>query len=184
MVLLEKYPIHFVITKGRQSKLGDYRPPVLKKDRHRISINGTLNKYAFLITTLHEYAHLLVRVNNPKKRLSPHGTEWKNSFKDVMKPFLNETIFPLSILAVLESHMSNPKASSTADYLLMAALQQFDRPEEKGVILDNLSPNDHFILPNGWEMKAIKKDRKRWLCERQNDNRLYKVHPLTKVQKK
>ncbi len=182
--LLEKYPIHFLITKGRQSKLGDYKSPLSEKERHRISVNGTLNQYAFLITTLHEYAHLLVRVRNPRKKIPPHGLVWKNTFQEVMSPFLNESIFPENILKALRVHMIDPKASSTADHALMAEIQKFDKVDENLLIVDELEANALFILPNGWEMKAIQKDRKRWLCERLSDGRMYKVHPLTKVQKK
>ncbi len=182
--LLEKYPIRFVITKGRQTKLGDYKSPATDRERHRISVNGTLNQYAFLITTLHEFAHLLVKVRHPKNRFSPHGLEWKITFQEVMAPFLTESIFPIEILRVLIKHMHNPTASSTADHELMAAIQKYDLVADNLLIVDELEANDIFILPNGWLMKVLRKDRKRWLCERLSDGRMYKVHPLTKVQKK
>ena len=54
---LQHYKVHLTITRQRQSILGDYRHAYEGK-AHRISINGNLNKYNFLITLLHELAHL------------------------------------------------------------------------------------------------------------------------------
>ena len=53
---LHRYKIHLTITKERNSILGDYRHAINQKN-HRISVNGNLNKYAFLVTLLHEIAH-------------------------------------------------------------------------------------------------------------------------------
>ena len=55
---LHQYKVHLTITRERQTILGNYRNKVFDKN-HRISINGNLNKYSFLITLLHELAHLL-----------------------------------------------------------------------------------------------------------------------------
>jgi SprT protein len=56
--LLNTYKIHLTITKHRNTLLGDYRHAIGDM-HHRISVNGNLNKYAFLITLLHEIAHLI-----------------------------------------------------------------------------------------------------------------------------
>jgi hypothetical protein len=58
LAYLHEYRVHLTITKQRKSVLGDYRHPG-RGANHRISINGNLNKYEFLITFLHELAHLL-----------------------------------------------------------------------------------------------------------------------------
>src|SRR4051794_28625310 len=72
---LQHYKVHLTITKQRQSVLGDYRNAVNGKN-HRISINGNLNKFSFLITLLHELAHLLA-FNKYGNRTMAHGKEWK-----------------------------------------------------------------------------------------------------------
>jgi SprT protein len=48
---LQHYKVHLTITRQRQSILGDYRHAYANQT-HRISVNGNLNKYAFLITLL------------------------------------------------------------------------------------------------------------------------------------
>ena len=55
---LQTYSVHLTVTRKRVTVLGDYRAK--HKDLpHRISVNGNLNRYSFLITLLHEIAHLL-----------------------------------------------------------------------------------------------------------------------------
>ena len=56
---LHQYRIHLTITRERTTVLGDYRNAVDGKN-HRISVNGNLNKFAFLYTLIHEIAHLLI----------------------------------------------------------------------------------------------------------------------------
>src|SRR4249920_3725551 len=72
---LYQYHIHLTITKERTTVLGDYRNAVDGKN-HRISINGNLNKFAFLYTLIHEIAHLLV-YDQYGHRVASHGREWK-----------------------------------------------------------------------------------------------------------
>ncbi|MFN5762021.1 MAG: sprT domain-containing protein, partial [Sphingobacteriales bacterium] len=55
---IHEHNIHLTITRARTSVLGDYRNAVQGKN-HRISVNGNLNKFAFLYTLIHEIAHLL-----------------------------------------------------------------------------------------------------------------------------
>ena len=62
------------VSKPRKTKLGDYRRPGRPHQPHRISINGNLNPYAFLITLLHEWAHLEI-YQEYKGKVAPHGPE-------------------------------------------------------------------------------------------------------------
>ncbi|HEX2607969.1 MAG TPA: SprT-like domain-containing protein, partial [Flavisolibacter sp.] len=72
------FKVHLTIAKERKSILGDYRHRTGNQN-HRISINGNLNTYAFLITLLHELAHLL-QFEKYGNRVAAHGKEWKNLF--------------------------------------------------------------------------------------------------------
>ena len=76
------------ITENRASKLGDYRAPI-HKSRHLITINHNLNKFAFLITLVHEIAHLTTfeKFKNAHVRIMPHGAEWKTEYKNLMRYF-------------------------------------------------------------------------------------------------
>ena len=85
VLLQEKYVFHLKISKPRNSKLGDFRP--IGKRNSRISVNGNLNKYEFLIVLLHEIAHLLVW-KNYGLRTKPHGKEWQFEFKLLLKQYI------------------------------------------------------------------------------------------------
>lgn len=55
---IDYFQCEFKISKSRATKLGDYRHP-FRGVGHKISVNNNLNAYAFLVTTVHEFAHLL-----------------------------------------------------------------------------------------------------------------------------
>ena len=73
---LHQYNVHLTITRERKTVLGDYRHAT-HHQTHRISVNSNLNKFSFLITLIHELAHL-VTFNAHGHRVQAHGREWKN----------------------------------------------------------------------------------------------------------
>jgi SprT protein len=178
--LWKENPFSFKITRKRLTKNGDYRyEPSL--DHHTITVNGTLSKYAFLITYIHEVAHQHVQLFQRKgrRRISPHGTEWKTTFQHLMLPLLNDLIFPESLLRVLCKHMLNPKASTYADARLVKALQPYDHNSE-GILLQELEIGRAFVL----EKRAFKKGvlrRTRVLCEDLTNGRKYLIPKIALV---
>src|SRR3954449_12425656 len=82
---LHQYKVHLTITRERKSILGDYRHATRDRN-HRISVNGNLNKYSFLITLVHELAHLLT-FQHYGNRVQSHGREWKNIYAFLLKDF-------------------------------------------------------------------------------------------------
>ena len=104
------YKVHLTITRSRASVLGDYRNAHAGK-AHRISVNGNLNPYAFLVTLLHELAHLITFIRFGH-RVDAHGKEWKQQFSELLKHFLTASFFPKDIKYQLERSLQNPAASS------------------------------------------------------------------------
>ena len=82
--------VHFKVTQPRNSKFGDYRHPY-RGEGHMITINGNLNPWAFLITTIHEFAHLLAWIKF-RDKISPHGKEWKEQYKILLTPLIEKGI--------------------------------------------------------------------------------------------
>ena len=80
------YPCHLKITKNRNSKLGDYRK--LPDKSHQITVNGTLEPQLFFFVLTHELAHLIA-FEQFGRRISPHGTEWKNTFREMLLESIN-----------------------------------------------------------------------------------------------
>jgi hypothetical protein len=165
------------INRARSTKLGDYRPP-LRKKYHRISVNHDLNKYQFLITLVHEFAHLHVW-NNFKGKVKPHGEEWKSEFRQLMKPFLTEETIPKELILVLSDYLVNPAASSS-NISLSNALRNYDSGTDFLTLAD-LPDNSVFRINNGFVFQKITRLRKRYKCKRLDNNRMYLVSPLIEV---
>ncbi|MBL4587327.1 MAG: SprT-like domain-containing protein [Flavobacteriales bacterium] len=173
-----KYRCHLTITRDRKTKAGDYRQPLGRKG-HRISVNGTLNKYAFLITFIHELAHLVCWEEHGNK-VNPHGKEWKNTFTQTMQPFLREDVFPQDILPILKKHMESPKSATVRDENLMRVLRNYDAPSDK-LLLESLALGADFLLGKKQFVKG-EKLRKRFRCEEKETGRVYLVSGIAEVQ--
>ena len=172
------YDFKLKIKKSRASKYGDYRPPV-KGANHQITINHDMNKYAFLITLVHEVAHL-TNWNKNKNRVKPHGEEWKNEFKVLMAPFIREEIFPPDVLSALTRYMRDPAASSCSDPHLMRVLKQYD-VRVNTVLLEELPPNAVFMYSQGRYFVKGEKIRTRFKCLELKTKREYLFSPLAEV---
>ncbi len=172
------HKIHFKITRSRKTKLGDYRPPI-RHPHHRITINHDLNRYSFLITYIHELAHLLV-YEHYKNRVAPHGKEWKQTYKELMLGYLRLDIFPENIQIVLKRSIQNSRASSTSDLKLSRILQQYDKTNGHDRVED-LPFNAVFETQNGRQFKKGERVRTRYKCQNLQNKRTYLFHPLTPV---
>ena len=114
-LLIDK-KIIFLLKNKRKTKHGDFR--ITKDKKTLITLNKTKNKYQFLITLLHEIAHYETYIKY-QNTVKPHGIEWKNNFRLLMLPFLNNYIFPDEILNNLINYIKNPKASTESDFNLI-----------------------------------------------------------------
>jgi hypothetical protein len=165
-------PFALKITKSRQTKVGDFtsRSDALHP---RITLNHDLNPYTFLITYIHEVAHLHVFLEF-KNRVDPHGNEWKLAFQKLLQPVLTPDIFPEDIFLALNQHMLNPKASSFADSDLTRALRKFDTGSSNNIVLADLPEGSTFHL-NGRYFTKGKLKRTRILCKETKSKRNYLV---------
>ncbi len=176
--LLKVYKVHLKIVNERQSKHGDYRP--LPDGRHQITINANLNPYRFLITLIHEIAHLLVFINYGRHN-KPHGIEWKLTFQKLMLPLINPQIFPEQLLPLIANHFKNPRASSDTDARLSIALKAYDQPTDKNYIFE-IPKGTQFSLPNGKIFIKEEKLRKRYKCRELSTGRQYVFQPNAQVE--
>src|ERR1700712_5330519 len=99
---LNHYHVHLTITRERKSVLGDYRHAT-RAQNHRISVNGNLNKYSFLITLIHELAHLVTFMEFGNG-VQSHGKEWKKIYRKELEDFLPLKVFPADVLAALKKN--------------------------------------------------------------------------------
>jgi len=168
--LWHDYPFDFIVSKSRHSKLGDYRFSPQKG--HQITVNRNLNSYAFLVTYLHEVAHLLTYLTY-KNKVLPHGEEWKNSFRTIFEPLLEEDLLPVDLIQVLKSYLVNPSATSTGHGPLVDVLKTYDA-SNSSITLHALPENQIFLLKN-LELIKGKLRRTRYFCKEANTGKLYLV---------
>ncbi|MGK7389985.1 MAG: SprT-like domain-containing protein [Candidatus Cyclobacteriaceae bacterium M2_1C_046] len=182
-LLWNKHNFTFKITKPRHSKAGDYR--FLPSEKHHIiTINKNLNKYSFLLTYIHEVAHL-VAFEQFGRKIAPHGLEWKKTFIHLMRPLLRPEVFPEDVLKVLYKHFQNPKASTSSDPTLVKALSKYDplSLQQKGILLDELPHGSIFQFRTKVYQK-LEKRRTRILCEEQSSKRRYLISKAALVEKR
>ena len=170
--------VRFKIVGERKSKLGDFRAG-RSGEKHQITVNGTLNKYAFLITTLHEFAHLET-YNQYGFSILPHGEEWKNAFRKLLIPVIDEKTLPKDIQNALVQSLISTKASSCSDHQLSRVLKAYDERKENMALLEELPNNTTFAL-NGKHFVKGPLRRKRFLCEEIHSKRKYLVNALAEV---
>lgn len=165
--LLNKYPHKLKIVNQRQTKHGDFR--MLKNRMYQITVNINLNKYQFLLTFIHEIAHLVTHINY--KRVQPHGKEWKRTFQHLMLPFLDPEIFPNELLPHLANYLKNPKASSDSDVHLSLAMKQYSEKSDKSFIFE-VPIGKKFEYKNKVYLRGNKR-RTRYECIETHSKRSY-----------
>ncbi|MFZ4569780.1 MAG: hypothetical protein ACOYM0_01465 [Bacteroidales bacterium] len=183
IVCLQGHSLDCRIARKRATKTGDFRPAG-KGHPPRITVNGDMNPYAFLLTLIHEVAHFFVYLDTEKSntflmrkhRPKPHGKEWKKRFTGLMQPFISMNIFPPEIENALVSYFENPKASSSADSLLQRMLQAHDPPGEHVRITD-VAEGELFKTGSGRIFEKMDRLRKRYRCMCVKSRRMYLFSP-------
>ncbi len=176
--LIKENNVHLKIVNERVTRHGDYRK--LPNGQHQITVNVNLNTYRFLITLVHEIAHL-VAFEKYGRFIKPHGKEWKHSFQRLMLPFIRPEVFPPNLLPLLARHFKNPKASSDTDAQLAIALKQYDPENDKNYIFELLE-GTLFRIHNNKVFKKGKKRVKRYECIEVKTGKTYLFQPNAEVE--
>ncbi|MBC7553219.1 MAG: SprT-like domain-containing protein [Taibaiella sp.] len=176
----QTHTIYLTLTHERKSVLGDYRNPTKADPYHRISINATLNPYSFLITLLHELAHLLTYIHFGH-RVNPHGKEWKTQFRHILIPFLGKRYFPGDVEKALYAYIHNPAASTCTDPQLYKSLYKYDKHEPGRKLVDDIAINSKFQTEDGQLWLKIEKLRTRTRCKNLTNNKMYLFQGIVEV---
>lgn len=178
---LNHYQVHLTITRERKTVLGDYRH-AHGHHSHRISVNSTLNPYAFLITLIHEMAHLVTFMEYGN-RVQAHGKEWKNVYAHLLADFLEMKVFPADIQQSLQRSIHDLPASSCSDDELMRVLKNYDNNNSGLEMVEQLAEGTLFKLEDGRTFRKGKKLRKRYQCLEVQTGKLYLFSPVYEVKR-
>lgn len=176
--LIQSQQVHLKIVNERKTRHGDYRP--LPNGTHQITVNANLNPYRFLITLVHEIAHLIA-FQAFGRNVKPHGPEWKRTFQKLMLPYIRPEIFPAEVLPLIARHFRNPRASSDTDAHLSVALKKFDLPNDKNYVFE-VPQGSTFRIYNGKVFKKGGRRIKRYECVEVNTGRVYLFQPNAEVE--
>ncbi len=172
--------IHLTLTHERKSVLGDYRHPTPDAPHHRISINANLNPYSFLITLLHEMAHMYT-FNHFQHKAPPHGKEWKTQFRHLLIPFMGKRFFPADVERALYAYLHNPAASTCTDAHLYKALYKYDAHKPGFKLVDDVGINKFFATEDGEIYQKLEKLRTRTRCRNIGNGKVYFFQGIAEV---
>lgn len=174
------YDFTLKIKGDRKTKLGDFRV-VKATGQVTITVNGTLNPEAFLITYLHELAHLLAWRQH-RSGIKPHGPEWQAQFQLLMQPVLTAEVFPAVVLKPLRAYMQRPSASTASCQPLWIALRSLDEVPQHVVLLAQVPDGSTFRFGQTNYLK-VEKRRTRALCQNLENGRRYLISTAAQVER-
>ncbi|MCW3160659.1 SprT-like domain-containing protein [Chryseobacterium oryctis] len=170
------YYIHIKITRNRNSKLGDYRK--LPDSSHEITINSTLQPQLFFFVLTHELAHLLA-FEKYGRRISPHGNEWKHTFRQMLLQSID--VYEEDLKPLLIKFSKSPKANFMASPDLVKYFH-IGKQDDNQVFVEELKKGDFFLYRNEkYLLEGLIK--KNYLCLNLATGRKYSFKPLARVEK-
>jgi hypothetical protein len=165
-----RYPFYLKLAGSRTTKAGDF---AVKNNRMVVTVNRDLNPFLFLVTLIHEIAHVRV-YQQYRHTCTPHGREWKLAFGQLMAPLLHAGCFPPDLSILLHRHLQNPAASSFSDLPLTRCFRKYDQKPDGLVPLADVPANSLFRLQRRWFVKGPAR-RTRFACRCVRSRRIYLV---------
>ena len=126
----------------------------------------------------HELAHLIA-FEKYGRRISPHGAEWKQTFREMLLESL--TVYAEDLRPIIQKFSKSPKANFMASPDLV---RYFHVPKEddEQIFIENLKKGELFEYKK--EIFVIEETtKKRYLCRNLKSGLKYKVNTLAQVRK-
>ncbi|TZF95894.1 transcription elongation protein SprT [Chryseobacterium panacisoli] len=175
-VWFSDYYIHIKVTRNRNSKLGDYRK--LPDNSHEITVNSTLTPQLFFFVLTHELAHLIAFEKYGRK-ISPHGNEWKETFRNMLLESLE--IYDEELKPIIIKFSKSPKANFMASPDLVRYFHT-EKQDDTLQFIEQLQKGEFFIYRNEkYLLEGLVK--KNYLCKNLATGRKYSFKPLARVEK-
>lgn len=178
--------VQLKIVRQRKTKLGDYRRPLPpRQTSHRITINGDLKPFFFLLVLLHEMAHLNTFLRYGWKSVQDHGAEWQDEYRKLMIQYFSAGHFPPAAYPIYERYVSSLPLNATAGRELELLLRQCDAdgtvsPE---LLLQDIPLGSLFRIASSPQrlFRVDEKRRTRFLCTELVSGRKFTVSGLSPV---
>lgn len=167
---IKPFPLRLRIAKPRKSKLGDYRPRSFKQP-HRISVNGNLDAFTFLITLTHEIAHMM-DFEQRKTTKNPHGMSWKRTYQSLLQELQQKISLDEMYSARLKHLISHPSATAKSWEL---PTQNLDTVDGDLIRLSDIPMGAEFVFNDRTFMKEQLR-RTRFVCLDLQKKRQYTIH--------
>ena len=145
---------------------------------HQITVNSTLQPELFFFVLTHELAHLIA-FEKYNFRISPHGAEWKHTFREMLHESIS--VYSEDLQPIILSYASSPKANFMASPDLVRYFHAEDLHEEQGYLGD-FSEGETFLY-RGMSYIIEKKLKKNYLCRNLDNGKKYVFKPLARVEK-
>ena len=171
--LLVQYKVDLKVKRPRNTKSGDYRPPVQGRKKHEVTVNSDLNPYYFLLVYIHEMAHVKTWEDFGRKA-EPHGEEWKRIFKEMAQPVLMSGLLSPDLQSALTKFFIKTPATFLSDTHLISVLRKYDKGDEI-ITLDAIPTGATFKLNNGLCLVKEARLRTWYLCKEVSTGRKFRV---------
>ncbi|MDO5509934.1 MAG: SprT-like domain-containing protein [Weeksellaceae bacterium] len=168
----ENRKLKLIIKWERKNILGNY---CYKRNYHQITLNNNLTKELFFLTLTHELAHMHVQ-ESFKKKVKPHGPEWKNIFGELMMESIG--VYSENLQPIIQDFAENPKANFFSYSPMVEYF--FDDMYPNKLILKSL-PEKSFFLYNQKLFQKGKMRKLKYLCQEVSTGREYLFHVLAPI---
>lgn len=171
-VWLDVPGLELKLSNRRSSRMGSYLRA--RDGRHIITMNTNQGKYSFLITLLHELAHLQVSLGR-NTRHTPHGKEWKSKFSELLLRTVAADALPQKIKDVMMMIAKSPRSTHYYDEKISSALLGLEQVADRGTLLCDLPEGSSFSLLNGKIYVKGNRIRTRYRCRLAGTQRYFLV---------
>jgi SprT protein len=139
---------------------------------------STLTPQLFFFVLTHELAHLIA-FEKYGRRISPHGNEWKETFRNMLLESLE--VYEEALKGIIVKFSKSPKANFMASPDLVKYFH-IETQDDTLQFIEELQKGDFFIYRNEkYLLEGLIK--KNYLCKNLATGRKYSFKPLARIEK-
>ncbi len=168
------------LTNRKGQRLGAYQRDLT--GNQVILLNTRQDPYSLLITLLHEIAHMQVRLAH-RKKVQPHGPEWKQAFSRLLEQASGLTCLPDDIRALMMNMAKSPKSRQFSHVTAGQVLLRYSSDPRHEILLCDLPEGSFFKTPDGKTYIKGERIRTRYKCRKEGTQSWWLIGGAVPVQK-